>query len=163
MNALFRLIPTLLFAVLLLPDPALAHRMLLTVHAQSDPIRVEVYYDSTAPAQQAHMSVRSETGTIIAQGLSDDHGVWTFPRPAPGTWIVMGESLGHLARQKLTIPGSPSVDPSPAAAPDFATTEIPPPTEHTVPPVLLPVLTGFGIITGLCLLLWLRNHLHPRG
>ena len=88
---------------LLLPGAAHAHDLIAKVNPAADPIRVEAGYDDDTPAQAARVTVKDDTGTIVAGGVLDERGVWSFPKPGPGSYRVVVESAGHRDEVKLTI------------------------------------------------------------
>jgi len=108
----------LLAAVLLLAgaSPAFAHRLHVEAKPAGDQIRVEAFYDDGTPAQQAKVWVALGDQTV-AEGRTDETGVWTGARPAPGTYTVRAESVGHAAKGTLVVP---EPDQAPAAEPTTA-------------------------------------------
>jgi len=81
---------------------AFAHRLHVDPKIVGDQLRVEAYYDDDTPAQEAKITVRSGDVTV-AEGRTDDKGVWTCPRPAAGKYTVRAESVGHAATESLDI------------------------------------------------------------
>ena len=104
-------------AVLIGASPLYAHRLLVDPKVEGDQLRVEVYYDDDTPAQDAKVTVR-RGDTLIAEGRTDEKGVWTCPKPAPGSYAIRAESTGHVAKKTLVIP-----DPSCATRAVTATSE----------------------------------------
>jgi nickel transport protein len=84
------------------PTPAFAHRLHVDPRPAGDQIRVEVFYDDDTPAQDAKVTIRLGDD-LIAEGRTDDKGVWTCPRPQPGTYTVRAESVGHAATETLVV------------------------------------------------------------
>jgi nickel transport protein len=123
-------------------SPAFAHRMLLTCTAEGDRVRVEVFFDDDTPAQEATVSVADLNQKPIAEGKTDERGVWTFAKPAPGAYTVKASGIGHSATQALIIAGDAAVE---------APTTVPPREELTRTP-WLNVGIGLGVIAGLCVL-----------
>jgi hypothetical protein len=95
-----------------------AHDLKAMVELQ-DPVKVEAWFDDDTPAQQARVQVVNVSGEEVAAGLTDDRGVWTFPKPGPGRYRISIESIGHKTDVRFTIPGAeqpelqPSVEPEP--------------------------------------------------
>lgn len=89
---------------LLLPGRADAHDLRARVDAAADPIRVEAGYDDDAPAEGAKVTVTDAAGAVVAQGATDDRGVWSFSRPGPGRYTIVVESAGHRDAVGLEIP-----------------------------------------------------------
>jgi hypothetical protein len=94
-------------------SPAFAHRLHVDVKANGDQVRVEAYYDDDTPAQEAKITISLGDQTV-AEGRTDDKGVWTCAKPAPGTYVVRAESVGHAAKETLVVePGAQSPDATP--------------------------------------------------
>jgi nickel transport protein len=89
-----------LFVVL--TSPAFAHKLELVARLVGDQLRVEAFYADDTPAQEAKVTVSIE-GKVVADGRTDEKGVWTCPKPAPGTYSVRVESVGHAAKETLVI------------------------------------------------------------
>lgn len=84
-------------------SPAFAHRLNVRPMMVGDQLRVEAFYDDDTPAQEAKVTVNQGDQTI-AEGRTDEKGVWTCARPAPGTYVVRAESVGHAAKETLVVP-----------------------------------------------------------
>jgi hypothetical protein len=93
-----------LVATLLLAgaSPAFAHRLLADAALTETQFRVEAYYSDDTPAQGAKVSVL-RGDEIIAEGRTDERGVWAGPRPQPGTYTVRVVSEGHAADPKSVV------------------------------------------------------------
>jgi len=89
----------LLFAT---ASPAFAHRLMADCKVVGNQLRIEAFYQDDTPAQEANVTVRSGD-VVIAQGQTDEKGVWTCPKPAAGTYTVRVESTGHAATETLVI------------------------------------------------------------
>src|SRR5262245_9992573 len=94
----------LLAAIFLLvgSSPAFAHRLHVVAKVTGGQIRVEAFYDDDSPAQEAKVTVSLGDQTV-AEGRTDEKGVWTCTRPAPGTYTVRAESVGHAAKDKVEV------------------------------------------------------------
>ncbi|HJZ93588.1 MAG TPA: carboxypeptidase-like regulatory domain-containing protein [Gemmataceae bacterium] len=88
--------------VVALASPAFAHKLELVSKQVGDQLRVEAFYADDTPAQEAKVTVSIE-GNVVAEGRTDEKGVWTCPKPAPGTYSVRVESVGHAAKETLVI------------------------------------------------------------
>jgi len=96
-------------------SPAFAHRLHVDPKVAGDQVRVEAFYDDDTPAQEAKITVTLGDQTI-AEGRTDEKGVWTFAKPAPGTYLVRAESVGHAATEALVVPEPdqpPPAEPTP--------------------------------------------------
>ena len=94
--------------------PAFAHKLYVDPTIVGDRLRVEVYYDDDAPAQDAKVTVFFGDEQL-ATGMTDEKGVWTCQAPGPGTYLVRAESLGHAAKETVVVP-DPAAERSPAPA-----------------------------------------------
>lgn len=108
----------LLLAVLLtvcVPNRVLAHALGVTCRLKGEVVEVEVYYEDDTPAANAKVRVRDAQYNDIATGRTDAQGVWSFSRPAPGTYRVSVDAGGgHRKLIRLTIP-EPTVAAPPAS------------------------------------------------
>ena len=93
-----------LAAALLAPGRAAAHDLKAEVNADADPVRVVAGFDDDTPAEGAKVTVTDAAGAVVAAGVTDERGVWTFPRPGPGTYRVVVEGVGHRDAVTLRIP-----------------------------------------------------------
>jgi len=131
-------------AVLIGASPLYAHRLLVDPKIEGAQLRVEVYYDDDTPAQDAKVTVRAGD-TLVAEGRTDEKGVWTCPKPAPGFYAIRAESTGHVAKKTLVIP-DPSAQPEPSP---------PPPKDDSESATRTPwrrLGLGVGLIAGVALM-----------
>ncbi len=91
-------------AALLAPRAAEAHDLKASVNALVDPIRVEAWFDDDEPAAEARVVVTDAEGRTIASGVLDEKGAWYFPKPGPGSYLIVVELTGHRDRKRLEIP-----------------------------------------------------------
>jgi hypothetical protein len=109
--------PVLAATVLLVgSSPAFAHRLHVVAKVTGEQVRVEAFYDDDTPAQEAKVTVAAGD-RLVAEGRTDEKGVWTGATPAPGTYTVRAESVGHAAKETLVVAGPDRV---PAAEPTAA-------------------------------------------
>ena len=87
----------------LLPGTAAAHDLKADVKPLADSVRVEAGYDDGTPAGGARVTVTDDAGAVVAEGVLDERGVWSFPTPGPGDYRVGVESAGHRDEVTLTI------------------------------------------------------------
>ena len=123
-------------------SPAWAHAIGFSCKLLGDVVRVEAYFSDDTPAIAAHVVVRNEQNAIVAEGRTDDRGIWTFARPAAARYEVMVDGgAGHRLTQKLTIP-----EPAPQLeSQENAVGAGPPRSEFTRIPWLR-LATGLGLI-----------------
>src|SRR5947209_2772525 len=89
--------------LLVAASPAPAHHLHVAPKVAGDIIRVEAYYDDGTPGQEARVTLKLGD-QLVAEGTTDDDGVWTCPRPKPGTYTVRAETFGHAAKETLEVP-----------------------------------------------------------
>ena len=90
--------------VLVGSERAFAHDLRAKVSLESNPIRVEAWFDDDSPAEGATVAVANESGQTIASGKLDETGVWTFPKPEPGSYRIVVALTGHRDVVQLVIP-----------------------------------------------------------
>jgi hypothetical protein len=100
-----------LAAILLLPASALAHAIGVTCTIRGDKVEVEAFYDDDMPAHKAKVQVVNAKEEVIANGIADKDGIWSFVTPTPGTYeIRVDAGAGHRAKKTLHIPGMPTTE-----------------------------------------------------
>ena len=99
-----------LLSSLLAATPAFAHKLIVDAAAKGDRLRVEAYYEDDTPADDAKVTVL-QGETVVAEGKTDERGVWSCPLPPPGDYEVKVLSVGHVGRKSVPIagPAVPSV------------------------------------------------------
>ena len=93
-----------LAVALVSPSRSQAHDLKASVNALADPIRVEAGFDDDTPADGARVEVTDAEGRTIASGVLDDKGLWSFPKPGPGSYRIVVELAGHRDAIRLVIP-----------------------------------------------------------
>ena len=102
------LLPCLGLAVLVSSSSkAFAHKLLVDPRAIDGRLRVEAFFDDDTPAQKARITVENEKREIVAEGLTDERGTWDHPLPEPGKYTIRAESVGHVAKERLTVEAEP--------------------------------------------------------
>ena len=92
---------------LVTPARADAHGMHAKVDVTNDPARLDAYFDEDMPAKFADVTVTDADGNVVVSGKTDERGVWTFPRPKPGTYVLtVKEPDGHVAKREFTVGGA---------------------------------------------------------
>jgi hypothetical protein len=143
---------TAIAVVLATAGPALAHKLMLTVTVTGDRVRVEAFHDDDTPADGAAVTVRQGDDPPVAEGKTDEKGVWTFARPAPGAYTVRASSVGHIAREGLTVDRDPvAADPTEPASQRDQLTRTP----------WKNVLIGLGLIAAVCAIVLLVRKRNP--
>lgn len=110
-------VPGATLALLLSAAPVAAHDLNARVtvgpypqtHVAAGEVRIEAWYggspEDAEPADTARVTVVDSAGNIVASGVLDARGTWTFPRPGPGRYTVAVESAGHRAEVPFESPG----------------------------------------------------------
>jgi hypothetical protein len=92
--------------VLLVPARAAAHTLLADVVVAAE-VKLLAYFDDDVPARSAEVVVADPGGTAVLTGKTDARGVWTFPRPAPGAYLLTVTASGHSARVPFAVAADP--------------------------------------------------------
>ena len=78
-----------------------AHRMMLGYNVKE--VQVTALYDDGTPAQGVDIDVMS-SGKSVAQGVTDEHGAYTFrPESRASELEFVGSSAGHRAELSLDL------------------------------------------------------------
>lgn len=126
--------------------PAFAHKLLLEQRVAGERLRVTAGYDDDSPAEGATIVLENERQEIIAQGKTDERGLWSCPLPPPGVYLLRAESVGHAATRELTIGSAITQAASlPANEPGTPWTK---------------VLIGMGAIAVMFTAVWLAKRTH---
>lgn len=137
----FRATLASLLLALLFATPALAHRVLLFAYVEGETVHVEANFPGNNPVHEGKIDVHAtDTGEVLAQGVTDDKGLWSFPVPKAAIergcdlLLVLDASMGHrtewTVRAKEFLPQAPQAEtatpaPAPARTPTAAATAAP--------------------------------------
>lgn len=104
-----RCLPLLTISAFLLaiinPSRLCAHNVGMDCKVRDDKIEVEAFYDDNKPAAKARVYVRNIKEEVVASGLTDENGKWSFVAPAPGNYAVhLDAGAGHRAKADLVVP-----------------------------------------------------------
>jgi len=103
------------------PASALAHALGVDCTLRGAKVEVEAFYDDNAPAQKAKVQVVNALDEIIASGVTDATGSWTFATPPPGKYEVRVDAgAGHRAKKTIIVPAA---EPEAAIAPPLTIVE----------------------------------------
>lgn len=83
-----------------------AHDLQAVVRIEAEAVKIEAGYDDETPAEEARVTVLDGERKTIASGVLDERGLWSFPRPAAGSYLVVVEIAGHRDRVEFVIPGA---------------------------------------------------------
>lgn len=99
--------PLTLLMTLLFAGPASAHGVFMDPRVQAGRVVVEAYFDDDTPTQDAKVTAVDQSGAVVAEGRTDDKGVWSFPAPPPGQYkLTLDDGTGHRCTRTLTVEGS---------------------------------------------------------
>jgi len=150
-----------LFAVaavlVLVPSDAFGHAIGVEAKLKGDRVAIEAYYDDDTPGADAKVTVIDGDGKVVAEGMTDAKGNWSFPIPSPGKYrVAVDAGGGHLAKTTITIPpGSVTTSPAPTgtasttdvgAAPEVVVSDGPTREETTGPRRWLMAGVGIALI-----------------
>lgn len=134
---------------LFLLTPALAHAHALGAEAElrDNQVVLEAYYDDDTPAVGATVQAFDSAQTLVAEGTTNERGVWSMPAPGAGRYtLIVDSGDGHRTRVRLTIPEATGSSPAISDGPSRE--------EFTRFP-WLNVGVGFALIGGVGLFCWL--------
>ena len=100
------------------PSAARAHALGVEAKLKDGKVAIEAYYDDDSPAIKAKVQVLQGKDNVVATGITDDKGRWTFDAPPAGKYqVIVDAGAGHKAETTLTIPAAALTDvaTSPAA------------------------------------------------
>ncbi len=110
MNTRFLVVVAVAVAVAgLSPGQAGAHDLQLIVKLPpdaADTLLVEAGFDDATPAEEARVTITAADGTVVAEGKTDEKGVWKTARPAPGKYTAKVEAYGHADRVAFEVADS---------------------------------------------------------
>src|SRR5262245_65327517 len=93
-----------LAVVLARPGAARAHDLGANCKLAGGRVEVQAYFPDNEPAIDARVRVLDEGGRVVAEGRTDEKGVWRFDRPADGHYTVRVDAGdGHLKKVTLTV------------------------------------------------------------
>jgi hypothetical protein len=70
-------------------------------------VQVVAYFDEDFPAEAATVVMIDAARTVVLSGRTDERGVWTFPRPAPGAYRLTITSSGHTVEIPIEVASDP--------------------------------------------------------
>lgn len=127
--------------VLLAPAVASAHGMRADVTV-ADQVKVVAYFDDDTPAESATVSIADANGNEILTGKADEHGVWTFAKPAPGQYTLTAKCIGHVAKVEFRVEG----DSEPELPPVVYT--------RSQLPKIIGIVVGLVVLLGISAVSW---------
>ena len=102
MNAFSRCLA--LLVLIGIPNLGQAHGLGITYSIVNRTVVVEARFDSDDPADDCEISITAADGHVIAKGMTDKNGRFSFPLPEPGEYLVVADAgAGHRARKALLV------------------------------------------------------------
>jgi hypothetical protein len=90
------------------PNLAAAHALLVDCNLRDGKVEVEAYYDDDTPAPKARVKVIDALEQMVAGGVTDQKGSWSFAMPAPGKYVVVVDAgAGHRKEKTIEVPAQP--------------------------------------------------------
>jgi hypothetical protein len=120
---------SLLFALIALPALPLvadAHNIGVECKLKGQRVHVAAFYDDDTPGSKAKVTVLDAADKVVAIGVTDANGEWSFTAPAAGQYEVrIDAGAGHRAKQTIVVPpgiedGEPSESSTISAGPSRA-------------------------------------------
>ncbi len=99
-----RILPAFLVLAI---SPAFVHAHALGVDCKlkDGKVHVEAFYDDDSAAHDAKVQVLDATEKVVAKGMTDKKGLWSFDAPEPGKYVVhVDAGAGHRAKKTIEIP-----------------------------------------------------------
>lgn len=93
----------LLFLLMLMVWPAHAHRINAFADYSDGKLTVMSYFSDGTPVRNARVTVIDPKGAIVAEGFTDDDGIFSIELPPANYKIVVNESLGHRAETEIAL------------------------------------------------------------
>lgn len=123
------LLPASLFLLFAWVQPARAHAVYLFAWVDGDRVCSEGYFAKKNKVRDGAVTVRNATGSLVAEGRTDEQGLWCFRAPAPqDLTFVLNAGQGH--RAEFILPAkefpsgrSPAADKETPATPETSSTE----------------------------------------
>ncbi len=107
---LLRLLSLALFLALACPAAAMAHAVFIFGWEEGGRLCTESYFSKTNRVRQGKVRVLSEDKTVLAQGVTDDAGLWCTDAPPEGGEVLLevlaGE--GHRAEFAMNLSARPA-------------------------------------------------------
>lgn len=92
----------MVLSILLVPLLALAHRVDVFPYWEGEEVKVEAFFPDGSPVKGGKVKVFDGEGRLLAEGLTDEEGLWSFVPQAKGPFkVVLEASMGHRAEASL--------------------------------------------------------------
>lgn len=104
-------------ALLLSPEPALAHKMYLFARFQAETIRGQVYFRGGTPAEGVTVEAFDPAGQNVGQTRTDEQGEFTLPVRSQGELKLMATTDDGHAAEPFTLKTAEPAEESPVVEP----------------------------------------------
>jgi len=136
-----------LAATVLMPTSAHAHKLLIDYTAVTEGVLIEAFFPDGKPALNTTMRLMTEDGTVVAQGMTNDHGGHLFAVPAITDYVADADAqMGHYAKVAIPAAALGGVEPGATLTEDAADIEKTITKVHKEPFPLGRMVIGFGIL-----------------
>lgn len=90
---------TLAIGIAFLPGVSQAHKVNLFAYEENGTVFTESYFGDGIPCRAAKITAQDENGTVIAEGVTNEEGVFSFPYGKEGDLhLILRAGMGHGAR-----------------------------------------------------------------
>ncbi len=95
-TGIFAIILSITAGLVLSPGVCLAHKVNLFAYHEVGTVFTESYFGDGTPCRNASITASDKNGTVVAEGLTDEEGRFSFPYGKSGELkIVLRASMGH--------------------------------------------------------------------
>jgi nickel transport protein len=94
-NYLFQLV-VLILALMFTGSAAWAHKVNIFAYVDAGTVYTESYFPDGRPVINGTIEVSTEKGTVVLEGKTDDHGLFSFPLTKKQTLtLTIKATMGH--------------------------------------------------------------------
>lgn len=105
---------TVILLVVLNQDTAIAHKVGLFAYQEGGIVHTEAYFVDGTPCRNAKITANETGGTVVAEGVTDDDGLFSFPYTLTGDLTIsVRAGMGHGREILLTANKAYTMDSSP--------------------------------------------------
>jgi len=111
---LFSLFLGVVFSEFLITGVAFAHKVNLFAYYEDGRVFTESYFSDGAPCRSARISAREDGGQVVAEGATDQEGLFSFPYEGAGSLkISLNAGDGHGAQITFQADGGKNAPAAP--------------------------------------------------
>jgi hypothetical protein len=139
-----------LAGMFLLPTTAHAHKLLIDYTPVKEGVLIEAFFPDGKPALNTTMRLMTEDGTVVAKGMTNDHGGHLFAVPEITDYVADADAqMGHYATVNIPASALADVEPGATLTEDAADIEKTITKVHKEPLPLGRVAIGFAVLAAL--------------